>query len=231
MIIKRPETGDISRLTALWQAAFGDTPEDIADFFTTAFSPERSSIAIQDNDLLGALYWFDCRWQEKKLAYLYAVATDESHRDKGVCRQLMNQTHAYLTKNGYHGAILEPADNGLVEMYSKLGYAVCCPVMHYKAPETEAISTMTGMEYMAQREQFLPSDAVLHTRTAFRYMQTQLEFFRFDGGIGCGFRKDGILHLQERLPIGMPVDHTHTAMYLPLDGSQEMPSYFSLDLA
>ena len=122
MIIKHPEKENIPALTELWMQAFGDTREFIAGFFRTGFSHDRCLLAEEQGQLLAALYWFDCTWEGKKVAYLYAIATDESHRGKGICKKLMAHTHQVLKDKGYVGAILVPADAGLARMYGKLGY-------------------------------------------------------------------------------------------------------------
>ena len=119
MIIEQGRVEDIPRLTDLWQEAFGDSREFIGKFFRTGFAPERSAVA---DGGAGALYWFDCLWKGKKIAYIYAVATQKKSRGKGICGKLMAYTHQVLKDRGYAGAILVPADENLSQMYGKMGY-------------------------------------------------------------------------------------------------------------
>ena len=213
MSIDRARQEQLPRLTSLWQEAFGDSPEFIHGFFRTGFAPERSAVAEGG---AGALYWFDCLWKGKKIAYIYAVATEKASRGRGICAGLMVDTHKTLKEQGYHGAILVPGDAGLARMYGKMGY-VECPVAGrcgHRPLQTEEISAGA---YMALRKHLLPEGGVEHTEPAFRYMETFLKFYRFPGGICC----DG-----EVLPGGQG----ENAMYLPLDGSKELPAYFALSM-
>ena len=89
MTIDHAQPRQIPRLTRLWQAAFGDTEEAVAHFFRTGFVPENSAVA---DGGAGALYWFDCLWEGKRIAYIYAVATETEHRGKGICKKLMDWT-------------------------------------------------------------------------------------------------------------------------------------------
>lgn len=212
MIIRSAQPGDVAQLTQLWQEAFGDPPESIEKFFCTAFAPDRSAVAVQDGQLLGGLYWFDCLWQGKKVAYIYAVATFVQHRGKGVCAGLMRWTHAQLRERGYAGAILVPAEEALFSMYGAMGYRVCPRQPKTRWPEqTQQISME---QYMTLRQQLLPENAVAHTAAAFRYLACFAKFYRFDGGICCD---------DEVLPGG-----GQQAMYLPLDADTALPEYFGL---
>ena len=100
-------------LKDLWKLAFGDSDEVIEAFFRTAFAPERCRYLEIGGQTATALYWFDTQWTGQKFAYLYAVATHPDFRGQGLCRRLMEETHAILTEQGYDGALLMPAEAGL----------------------------------------------------------------------------------------------------------------------
>ena len=73
--------------TALWQQAFGDSRVFIDGFFRTGYSPDRCRFLERDGRLAAILYWFDCQWAGKKVAYIYSVATDKDFRGQGLCRR------------------------------------------------------------------------------------------------------------------------------------------------
>ena len=122
MTINAPAPEQIPQLRRLWQQAFGDTDEFLEDFFCVAFSEERCATTEEDGKIAAMLYWFDCAWEGKKVAYIYAVATDEAYRNRGLCRALMESTHEKLQSLGYAGAVLVPGSLSLFSLYKKLGY-------------------------------------------------------------------------------------------------------------
>ena len=135
MTIDRPVASQIPQLRNLWKEAFGDTDDFLDIFFHRAFSPDRCRCITWDGQVVAALYWFDCRWQEKNLAYLYAVATAKSCRGQGLCRLLVEDTHRHLQQSGYAGAILHPEKDGLFTMYGKFGYRTCACIREFTCTE------------------------------------------------------------------------------------------------
>ena len=127
MIIKHPEMAQIEGLTALWVEAFEEPKEAAQCFFDTAFDAQRSLVCLEGDAVAAGLYWFDCLWKGRKVAYIYAVGTRIAHRGKGLCHALMEKTHEVLKSRGYHGAILVPAEESLFGFYGKMGYVACCP--------------------------------------------------------------------------------------------------------
>ena len=74
----------ITDLKKLWKQAFGDSDAFLDTFFSVAYCPARSQQLTQDGRLAAMLYWFDCHLAGRKLAYIYAVATDPDHRGRGL---------------------------------------------------------------------------------------------------------------------------------------------------
>ena len=117
-----PADVHIPGLRNLWKAAFGDTDDFLDDFFATAYAPHRCRCIVVEDRVAAALYWLDCTCQEKKLAYVYAVATDPAYRGRGLCRTLMAETMGVLKNSGYSGVVLVPQKPGLVNMYAGMGF-------------------------------------------------------------------------------------------------------------
>lgn len=250
MIIDRPHSADISALGQLWQQGFGDTDVFLDGFFRTGFSPNRCRCIKQGGQLAAALYWFDCRWEGKKLAYLYAIATDEHFRGQGLCRALMEDTHRHLQSLGYTGAVLVPGNKGLFALYEKLEYTPFCPM---QTATVEAGSTPVEIQsidadtYWQLRKKQLPADAVIQDIEALVFAATFCEFYAGKNTLMCLSRENSILYFQEYLgdpsllpgivkaldgqkgvaylPGGNPV-----AMYHSLTHNKEMPAYFGIPL-
>ena len=127
MKIDYPAEEQLPQLKELWKEAFGDSDGFISGFFDNAFAADRCRCVTEQDRLAAALYWFDCRYQDRPLAYVYAVATAKAFRGQGICRALMENTAKHLQNLGYAGVLLVPA-RGLFEMYGKMGYETCCSV-------------------------------------------------------------------------------------------------------
>ena len=152
----------IFQLRSLWKEAFGDTDAFLDSFFETAFSPDRCRYIAIDGCVAAALYWFDCRCDGAKLAYIYAVATAKMHRGKGLCATLMANTHEHLKAAGYAGSILVPGEKGLFSMYEKMGYAPFggMDTLTCQAAAPIALREISPAEYATLRLQYLPPHGV-----------------------------------------------------------------------
>lgn len=193
MKIHMPDTSHIVSLRTLWKEAFGDTDIFLDTFFRTAYSHERCRIMTIDDNVVAALYWFDCSYNcepnnnndNKRIAYIYAVATATSSRRQGLCHLLMMNTHEHLKKNGYDGALLVPADDKLFSFYNKMGYKVCChidelTVSHicdnYKS-QASIISEIDKDEFAIRRRTLLPKGSVIQENENLDFLETQARFF------------------------------------------------------
>ncbi len=168
----------ISALRKLWQEAFFDTDEFLDSFFSTAYSRDRSIAAFIDNELAGALYFFECELNHRKIAYIYAVATVKKHRGKGVCSQLMAYTHKYLKNEGFAASILVPGNKELFSFYEKLGYKTCGYINEFEVSAIgEKVKTdkISMSEYLLEREKYLPENSVNLTT---EFLNKQFEFFK-----------------------------------------------------
>lgn len=224
---------DIPGLRRLWQQAFGDSDALLDNFYRVGFSFDRCRCIREGEEIVAALYWFDCRWKGKKVAYIYAVATDEAHRGKGLCRQLMADTHRQLQEQGYSGAVLVPANERLVSLYAKFGYRCFCAVkeMSTAGKNIPAATEITPAEYAGLRKSFLGENAVFQDVTVFDYLATYGEFYKTPGGICCGYWEEDSFHLEELLGENIPYQAAVLqAMYLPLDGDPQLPEYFAIPL-
>ncbi|MGN0977067.1 MAG: GNAT family N-acetyltransferase [Faecousia sp.] len=163
MEISCPTPGLEPQLQRLWQLAFGDEESFIQDYFTQVYRPEYCRCVLADGQAAAALYWFDEEYQGRKLAYLYAVATHPGFRRRGLCRALMEDTHALLTQLHYDGALLLPAEDWLRPMYREMGYRDCCKVSQFScaAGAPVPIRAIGQEEYAKLRRKYLPEGGVV----------------------------------------------------------------------
>ena len=178
-----PRGEDTLALRSLWKEAFGDPDSFLDDFFASAFSETHARCAYLDGCVAGALYWFDCQYDDVRVAYIYAVATAEAYRGRGVCRALMEDTHAYLRARGYAGAVLVPGDGGLFEMYRKMGYQTCGYLQkstcHAKIGDV-SMTEIGRLEFAALRRRYLPLHGIVQEEENLLFLERQATFYKGD---------------------------------------------------
>lgn len=158
MIIDQPTAAQQRQLRSLWQEAFGDGEAYLDLFFSTAFSPSRCRCAVEEGKVAAALYWLDCACRGRKLAYIYAVATGEAFRGRGIATRLMEDTHAHLARLGYEGAVLVPGEGPLFGFYEKLGYRVCSGIRDFVctgAADEVQLRRIDAVDFARQRRELL----------------------------------------------------------------------------
>lgn len=250
MIIDRPQTGDIPALRRLWQQAFGDTDAFLDSFFAVGFSPDRCRCLWLDDCLASALYWFDCSWEEKPVAYLYAVATDEKFRGRGLCRALMEATHSHLQKQGYVASVLVPGTKELFRLYEKMGYQTFSGLQERRcvpADEIIPLRKLTAAEYAAARASMLPKGSVEQGLQMLECFAAQGDFYGGEGFVLAATWEYGTLTAREflgdikkapRIAAALGAKRgrfripgeTPFAMHYPLRKQSKAPAYFAIAL-
>jgi len=249
MIIDFPRQEHIPGLRRLWKEAFGDTEEFLDAFFSTGFSLYRCRCIREGATPVAALYWFDCHWQDKRLAYVYAVATAQSHRGQGLCHKLMDTTHKILLQLGYSGVVLVPAKPDLFAFYEDMGYTCFGGIHQWSAIAGDPIplTELTHKEYTAARERFLPTDSVTQSGAILRFLATYARFYQGPDFLLCAAQEDGKLICYELLgntsaapgilaTLGKPTGTFRTpgtspfAMYRSLTDDSALPHYFAFAL-
>jgi len=236
-------------LAGLWQEAFGDSMEFIEGFFCTGYSPSRCRCLTVDNKIAAALYWFEVTYAGQRFAYLYAVATARAHRGKGLCRTLMEDTHAHLKLRGYDGVLLVPQTEALRQMYRKMGYRDCTAIREFacEAPgDPVALRRIDRDEYAEARRAFLPADSVVQEDENIAYLEMMAFFYRGDKFLLAARREGNHLFCPEILgdisaapgilaalncasgTFRTPGAGMDFAMFLALEENARAPGYFGL---
>ena len=241
----------IADLRRLWQEAFWDPDAFLDGFFSVGFDRNRHHFIAENGIPVSALYWFDCELEGQKLAYIYAVATDQNHRGKGLARRLMTETHAILKNQGYAGAILVPGGQDLFAMYEKLGYRTVTTVSKFAAQQGSTPANLTPIdraEFAQLRRQYLPDGGVIQEGAALRFLQTYCCFYKGADFLMVASEEDGALRAQEFLgnvaaapgilqalgyekgTFRTPGNDRKFAMLLPLTENCPKPTYLGLAL-
>ena len=183
MNIDFPKSRHIPALRELWKEAFGDSDAFLDAFFATGYQANHCRCLFQKDHPLAVVYWFDCEYQKRPLAYLYAIATVEKYRGQGLCGDLLADTHRYLKNTSYVGTLLVPGSPTLFSFYEKLGYqqgssihCFCCEA----TKETVSLQEISAKEYAGLRPFLLPHGSVIQKQANLDFLQTQARFFKGD---------------------------------------------------
>ena len=248
MIIDNPRAEHLIALRRLWQQAFGDSDAFLDEFFEKGFAFDRCRCVFREGEPVAAVYRFDGAWQERKIAYLYALSVAESHRGQGLSRLLLADTHAALRQMGFAGVVLEPATQSLREYYSRLGYREFGSRQERKirsSAEPASVAELGLLGYEQARKKLLPQNGICQAGALTEFLQTQARLMGGDDFVAAVSRREPyvieflgnqnripgllrVLNMEEavvRLPGG-----TATSMYLSLNENSDLPSYFGLPM-
>ncbi len=100
----------------LWKEAFGDSIEDIRFFIDNC--KNMSCLTLHnDGELCSMLFLVDAVALNKKYKYIYAACTFEKYKKLGYMSRLLE-----FSQNDIGNLLLIPADDKLVDFYSKRGF-------------------------------------------------------------------------------------------------------------
>ena len=197
MIIKSPDNSQIPELKNLWKESFGDSEEFIDSFFTTAYSSNRCRCVTIDGEIASVLYWFDCLCDEKRIAYIYAVATLKAYRGRGLCHKLMDNVHKELNELGYSGVVLVPGEESLFRFYGNIGYETCCYIDEFSCPGKEKekvdVRKIDKKTFASLRKKYLPKFSVIQENENLEFLETQAEFYSGNGFLLTAVSEDDTL--------------------------------------
>lgn len=249
MKIVNPADSRIPALRRLWKDAFGDEDDFLDLFFSRGYSPDRCRCLMVEDQVAGALYWFDVTCMGRKMAYLYAVAVDSAHRGQGLCRALMADTHRHLAEHGYTAAILVPQDSRLREMYRNMGYQDATSIRENTVAAggpSLSLTALSAQEYAASRRKLMPEGGVLQEGSGLELLSGLCRFYGGDGWLAAiSLDRDGLRCPEflgdsgiipglvsalgyEEGSFRTPGKTTPFAQILPFSPDAPVPTYFSL---
>ena len=202
MNCKYPDSRETQQLLRLWKDVFGEYDGFWELFLETGYLPDHCRCMVENGQVTAGLAWFDCSCGEDRIAYVYAVVTDPAHRGKGLCRKLMADVHALLQQQGYASVMLVPAEQGLREMYRKMGYENATTVSELvcTAGETAAdVRNLSPEEYARLRRELLPNNGVLQEGRNLSFLAAQARLFAGDNFLLAAYLENDQLHGMELL--------------------------------
>ena len=202
MNFEQPGKAQLGQLVTLWKEAFGEYDGFWELFLDTAYLPDHCRCITENGQPIAGLYWFDCICGYDKIAYVYAVVTDSRQRGRGLCRKLMEEVHALLKRKGYASVMLVPADEGLREMYRKMGYEDCTKIGELVCGAGESAAEIRSVgpeEYAALRRKLLPKGGVLQEGIQLPFLASQAQLFAGEDFLLAAWLDGNSLHGMELL--------------------------------
>lgn len=202
MTFEHPQQAYIPQLLALWKEVFGEYNGFWELFLDTAFRPDHCRCVTEAGQVTAGLYWFDCSCGSDRIAYVYAVVTSPAHRGKGLCRKLMADVHILLKQLGYDSVLLVPAEEGLWEMYRKMGYEDCTAISEITCTAADVsteIRSVSPEEYADLRRSMLPEGGVLQESNNLTFLAAQTQLFAGTDFLLAAWLEGNTLHGVELL--------------------------------
>ncbi len=184
------DKSDLSGIAALWGEAFGDSPEAVSRFFE-AFPDCISFVAREQGQIVSMVHALPQTLRagaDLPAAYVYAVATLQSHRGRGLCRELMAFAESDLTQRGFACAVLTPGEPSLFDFYRSLGYT---PAFTRNRTACSGGTPIPAAEYLALRERLLTGPHMVYNLRTLEYARQVygLTFYRTETGIAAASRE------------------------------------------
>lgn len=194
-------SGDVARLKTLWHHAFGDDTAVIDRFFQSLFRPDSTVVCRDGDDAVAMAHWLPMtvchQGKGWPVAYVYAVATEETHRGRGYCREMLDYFARTLSEQGIRGLVLVPGSDSLRQLYRRYGFSDYTTVSLETMDAGQAVGTWEAIEapeYLMLREELLSSRAYVSCSVPILSFQRDLAahygggLYRLEAGgvTGCG---------------------------------------------
>lgn len=107
----------------LWQRVFGDGRDFIDLFLTEVYRPENMLVRCDGGGhVVAMLHIVEIDTTYGRTGYLYAIATDEAWRGRGLASSLVEEAVGELRRRDMAAAMLIPSHEGLKAFYARLGF-------------------------------------------------------------------------------------------------------------
>lgn len=171
---------DIPALKKLWNRVFGDDEKIIDEFFNSVFDKE-TTVAVYDGDALASmLYMLPVTavggGNRQKAYYIYAVATAEEYRGRGLAKAALAYAEKLAVQNGAVGTILRPATQDLFKYYKNLGYITDSYIQAENYTPKPIEADFTVQDISADEYKFLRDKYLENTETYIEFGKEYISF-------------------------------------------------------
>ena len=118
------------QVKSLWKLCFPDDSDDfVALYFSSRYTDEINSAITENGRVVSALqripYPMRFNGAVIPVAYISGACTHPDFRSRGLMSRLLDEAHRKMYADGKYLSVLIPANEGLVDYYSKSGYEIC----------------------------------------------------------------------------------------------------------
>ncbi len=121
-IIRKAKTDDFERIAEIWQSSFGDEKEYTDFFLKKRIQSAKTLVFEKDGTVASQLFLLPVTAGTLDGYYLYAAATDENYRGKGMMARLLYEAEKEAVGDGKDFIMLVPGTESLFGYYGKFGY-------------------------------------------------------------------------------------------------------------
>ncbi len=126
MIYRLAEKEDMNAVCGLWQRVFGDSEETVKIFYDTFSSTKNVLLCETDGKVVSILTLIETEIispnGKNKAFCVYAAATEENYRKKGIMSRLLSFTCEIAAERKADFLFLKPASEKLYSYYEKNGF-------------------------------------------------------------------------------------------------------------
>lgn len=225
---------DTLAVRELWDIAFPEEPVFNDWFFANEYRDEYCLALKQDGKILTMAqllpYYIE---GVGKVSYVYGAATHPDYRKRGLMRELLKRSEELDKSVGRVASVLIPANEGLFDFYSRLGYQTAFYVRKgelLKPVNTDGYTVrkadekdIAAMNELYVREVKLNGSFVVRQ---YDYWLRQLKMFASLGGEVCILEHNGTCEGYAFITDGMAQEvFGNTAVLLSLTGVKKYITY------
>lgn len=182
MNLRISEKSDNQFIQNLWIKAFGDglSGEYINFMFTKILANNYGYIAELHGDCVGFGFALPAKISGNKSLYLYSLAVENKHRNKGIMTDFLQQIEEIAFNNGYHSTCLIPEGEKLRQYYQKRGYKNISSLKTANftgAKGSMAISNCDISEYLEHRNLFFKEEVLARLDEKFNLLAVEEALF------------------------------------------------------
>lgn len=174
----------------LWRKTFGDDEEFIKSFFA-CWQPEKHTLILREEHcVLGMLSLLPVSANGVKGRYIYAVATEQAARKRGIATRLLSAAEEAQLKQSEKFSVLVPSSENLFEFYEKRGWNEILYAPDFSKINMKDTQKISTEEYLKKRKKFFSKrDLIEWDKAALFYMKKYGKFIK--SGENAAFLWDG----------------------------------------